>query len=160
MTYREQDKVESTEGSQSCKLSWMDTPQSPGTDVILRWTAACSNRGIYSQTQRVRPLLREHKALGVMRRKWLNIEFPSLEIFSANTNPWNPSGWTCFVQGFNRTLSFQPQVPSVFHSNTISLIKREAPSAIISVKLPKGKKAHCVHRSQGKFRTLLDFAGD
>lgn len=159
---REQDKAESTErGPSPANCPARTHHKVQGTNVTLRWTAACSNRGFTHTTQSVGSLFREHKALGVMRRKWLNMEFSSLEIFNANTNPWNLSGWTCFVQGFNRAISFQPQIfcdPSIFHSNTISLIKREPRSAPISVRLLKGKKITFVSRnlkeSSGLFWTL------
>lgn len=88
---REHDKAESTERGLSpanCPAGTHHKVQ--GTNVLLRLSAANSNRGIYSHNTECE--LREHNALGFMRRKWLKMEFPSLEIFGANKNPWDPSG--------------------------------------------------------------------
>lgn len=139
-------------------------PKSRGQTSSWGEQLPVQTEGFTHTTLSARSLLRQHKTLWAMRRKWLNVEFPSLEIFNANRNPWNPSGWTCFVQGVQQgnilPTSVVPWSFNIPFKHNLFDQKKDTPSAIISVRLLKGKKKLCIHRSQGKFRTLLDFAGD
>lgn len=69
-----------------------------GTNVILSLTAAFSNRGIYSHNTEPEVTAQTAQSSVSCEEKVTKYVVPSLETLNANRNPWNLSGWTCFVQ--------------------------------------------------------------
>lgn len=127
-------------------------PKSRGQTSSWGEQLPVQTEGFTHTTLSARSLLRQHKALGAMRKKWLNVEFPSLEIFNANRNPWNPSGWTCFVQGVQQgNILPTSAVPWSFNIPfKHNLFDQKTQSAIISVRLLKGKKKTLHPQISGK----------
>lgn len=163
MTYRAQDKAESAEGSQSCKLSWMDTPQSPG-DRRHPEVNSClfKQRDSLTNTEGEATALRAQSS-GSCEEKVAEHGVSILGDIQCQHKPTEPLWLEMLCAGVQQgnilpasDILWSFKIP--FKHNFFDQ-KRTTKCPNLS-NTPQRQKKLCVHRPQGKFRTLLDFAGD